>query len=234
MRNIFIVILIILLNNNIKSQNYILEYNYGYGVYNLDDLNRFQSELLSFTYPFSLKQVEKFPNYFFHSLLFSYKISNKDYIGLNGSFMTTGARNDLKDYSGEVKQDLILNGFKAGVNYRRQLFSKNKFNFYMQLKSGIIFSSLKITEGMNLNQIDTSINTSAKFKTTVPFFEPEVITKYFITEKITLNINLGYEIDIKSKLKYTNDDIYLYHLDKKYVLLDWSGFRSSIGFSFQF
>jgi len=78
MRNIFIVILIIVLNNNIKSQNYILEYNYGYGVYNLDDLNRFQSELLSFTYPFSLKQVEKFPNYFFYCLLLSYKISNKD------------------------------------------------------------------------------------------------------------------------------------------------------------
>jgi len=148
--------------------------------------------------------------------------------------MTTGARNDLKDYSGEVKQDLILNGFKAGVNYRRQLFSKNKFNFYMQLKSGIIFSNLKITEGMSLSQIDTSSNSSAKFKTTVPFFEPEVITKYLITEKITLNINLGYEIDIKSKLKYTNDDSYLYHLDRKYVLVDWSGFRSSIGFSFQF
>jgi hypothetical protein len=87
---------------------------------------------------------------------------------------------------------------------------------------------------MSLSQIDTSFNSSAKFKSSVPFFEPEVITNYFITKKITLNINLGYEIDIKSKLKYTNDDSELYHLDRKFVLVDWSGFRSSIGFSFQF
>jgi hypothetical protein len=234
MRNIFIALLILFLNNNLKCQNCSIEYNFGYGNYNLDDLNSFQTEIKTNTYPFSLNQVETFPNYFFHTLTLCYKFSNKEYLGLSGSFMTTGGRNHLKDYSGEIKQDLIINGFKVGANYRRQLFSKNRFNLYMQIKSGIIFSDLNIAEYVIVNQADTSLNSSSKFKALVPFFEPEVITRFSITENISLNINLGYEIDLKSKLKNKKSDSYLYHSNKKYVLANWSGLRSSLGFSFQF
>lgn len=237
MRKFYLIFLFVFCIHNSYCQHFMIEYNYGFGIYHLKELKSFQTELLAFDAPFSLKEVESFPNYFYNAITVNYKISNTNYIGINGSFMTTGARNDLKDYSGEVKQDLILNGYKVGVHYRRLLFPENKLNFYLQIKGGLIISNLKITESIHLSQIDTSLSASNKFKSIIPFVEPEVGIRYFMMKRITLNLNLGYEIDIKNKLKYmstNNRDTYLNHPDGTYVYLDWSGLRSSIGFSFLF
>jgi hypothetical protein len=235
MRKLYIVMLFIFCIQNIYCQNFIIEYNYSYGMYSLNELKKLQTELLAFASPYNLKQVENFPNYFYSSIIIDYKISNA-YIGINSSFMTTGARNDLKDYSGEVKQDIVLSGYKVGVNYRRILSSENKLEFYILIKGGLIISNLKITESINLSQNDTSLNTSIKFTSLIPFVEPEAGIRYYIQKRFALNLNLGYEIDYKNKLKYKNsdNDLYLYHPNGKYVYLDWSGLRSSVGFSFLF
>jgi hypothetical protein len=204
----------------------------GLGIYNFGDLKKFQSELLQ-TSPFPLKSVVNFPNYVYNSGLIDFRFLDAGYFGFNFSFLSTGARNSLKDYSGEISQDIIVNGCKYGVNYKILFLADSKLNFYLQLKSGIISTTVKFKESLNFHQIDTSLNYNYTYKASIPFIEPVIGVRYFFINNVAVSFNISNEFDFKKDLIKENieteENKNLVHPNGSKVYADWSGIRSSIG-----
>ncbi len=71
-------------------------------------------------------------------------------VGIDFSYYTTGGRNHLKDYSGEYKSDMLINGYRIGTKYRNYNILNSKLYFGVQVSAGFIFSNLNINEKLNI------------------------------------------------------------------------------------
>lgn len=224
LKNLVFAFVFILVSLNAKSQIE-LEISGGYGFYNLDDLKSLQTSALSAIGLPNIKSVETFPDHVFYSLLVGYSIDNKNNIGGKFSYLTTGGRNHLSDYSGEYKLDMILNGYKIGFEYRHLFLSGKKFEAGLQCDGGVIISRLKINEYLKVTDKYLT-DTDSKMKNTGFFVEPSVRASYEILKNIKLCFNGGYEFDFRNKLRL-NDE-------KTNVSADWSGVRLSLGIAYCF
>jgi len=205
----------------------------GYGAYQLNDVKDLQLNFLKATSPLKTEAVDKFPDYYNYTASLEYCFNTTNYTGLNTSFYTTGARNHLKDYSGEYKLDMILDGFSIGLQYRHVLSESDKINLYFLLKSGIIFSTLKINESLIVNGVSSNSNYYT-FGSKTFFGEPDLGAFYPLGDRFAIDLSFGYQFNLKSKLYLDNKDNAMYNPSGSEVKLDWSGLRITLGLSFNF
>ena len=213
------------------SQQLILELNTGYSSNNLSELKAYQLELRDMYSDLVVVSLEKFPDNVFFSYAVGLNLNSNNSLFLIGSNYSTGGRNQVKDYSGEYKLDMLLNYVSVGLRYRRIIIPVNKYTIYAQIDNAMHFSNLKINESLvagNQNIIDKkNVYTSNTF-----FSEPSIGISYRIFNKINLNLCIGYEFNFNgvlndmSNLKYT-----LLNSKGEQVHVNWSGFRTSFGIS---
>jgi hypothetical protein len=231
MKRIYYIIIILLGSYNAFCQNTLFNLNVGYGSYSQNDLKNFQEYLIQYT-DIKEKATESFPNFINYSVSLDYMLKNKDLIGFGLSYYTTGARSSVSDYSGSYKFDMILNGYAVSLNYNF-LFSKIKtFDFYIQLKAGLIISDLKLNETLNIYET-TLVDDKSNFRSENFFFEPSVIISYNIINHFYINFHCGYEIDIEGKIHLKDNKDAILSINGENVGMNWGGIRISIGASYK-
>ena len=76
-----------------------------------------QTNMLSMIPELPIKSIAHFPNYLNHSASIGFYLNRNNVLEINGTYLTTGGRNHLCDYSSEYKLDMILNGYQVGAGY---------------------------------------------------------------------------------------------------------------------
>ena len=208
---------------NVESQNINVEYSAGYGFYDLSDIKSMQYDFIYYVDLHNIKAVEKFPNNVYHSFSAGYFINKKNLAGLKFSYLTTGGRNHVADYSGEYKLDMILNGYLGGFKYQYVIYESNGIGIGLQSDIGIIFTNLNLNE--KLTVFDEEItSTSDDLSNTSLYIEPSINLNYNLFKGINIHLNGAYNVDFKNKL-FLEDE-------KTDIYTNWSGFRISFGINY--
>jgi hypothetical protein len=108
----------------VQAQEIVAGYSLGYGKYLLNDLKTLQEkkvELVQEAFK-EYKSVETFPEGFFHDAYLGVKFSFHE-IGLKYDYLTSGGRDHLADYSGEIKDDNLVSGNALGLYYKIHFLS---------------------------------------------------------------------------------------------------------------
>ncbi len=215
--------IVLLFAFNANAQIINLEAKAGYGFYKLDDIKDLQSSFLESVSLPGVEAVEKFPNYFYLSFGLNHVVNKTDRIGLEFSYLATGGRNHLADYSGEYKMDMVLNGYQAGPKYEDYFLQYNNFKLGIQLGGGVIFSTLIIKEFIEIND-EILLEDKTKLKSTGWYIEPLLIVSYNILDQLNINIRGGYNFNEKGELKYDGE--------KTALKANWSGMRFLVGIDY--
>ena len=231
MKKLFFIVFMILPAEYIYSQSIKVEINSGIGTYNHDDLKSFQDYLITFAPPHT-KKVSEFPPYFYYSASVENILNERHLIGINFTWLTSGGRNDIKDYSGEYSLDMHINGIGAGFQYRYIVSSFKNFDIYAKARLGLLFSSFYMKERLNLMQADTS-TTSDRFRAMNIYCEPSMGITWNFWSRLSLDFSLGYEIDTKGSLLLVNTKQFIALPSGQPIKTDWSGFRALAGISYR-
>jgi hypothetical protein len=231
MKKLFFIVLMILSSEYIFSQSIKVEINSGLGTYNHDDLKSFQDYLLTLAPPHTRK-VAEFPPYYYYSASVENILNEHHLIGINFAFLTSGGRNDIRDYSGEYSLDMHINGIGAGFQYRYIISSFKNFDLYAKARVGLLFSSFYMKERLNLIQVDTT-TTSDRFRAMNIYYEPSLGITWNFRSRLSLDFSLGYEIDTKGSLLLENTKQFIALPSGQPLTTDWSGFRALAGVSYR-
>jgi hypothetical protein len=231
MKKLCLMVFLILSTEYIYSQSLRIEINSGLGTYRHDDLKSFQDYLLTFAPP-RTKEVAKFPPYFYYSASFENIINGKNLAGVNFTLLTSGGRNDIRDYSGEYSLDMHINAIGAGLQYRYIFDSFRKFDLYARVRAGLIFSTFYMKENLNLIQADTT-TTSKNFHSENIYCEPSIGIMWNFWKRLSLDFSLGYEIDTRGSLLLENTKQFIALPSGQPLKTDWSGIRALAGISYR-
>jgi len=201
-----------------SSQTLRISYESGYGTYNLHNLKALQIYMSEQINGLPVKALVRFPGYINHSASIGYYLTKNNILGINVSYLTSGGRNHLSDYSGEYKLDMILNGYQFGLEDEHIFKLNNKFDINANIKIGCIKSNLNITEYIKINDLDSN-TTSDQYKQTSYFVEPSLNISYHFNKAIGVRAGLGYNLNSST---FNNN------------LIDWSGFRTRLGIAYSF
>lgn len=214
MKNAIIYVVIFLISISVSAQSVRFSYELGYGTYGMNNMKELQNQLIKNYSPLPIKSVLQFPGYINHSFSLDYYLSENVLFGINATYLTTGGRDHLKDYSGEYKADILLKAYQFSLESEYTKRIDRKLDIFFNFKVGIIHSNLNILENIMVYNVDSLTNNS-KYDEWTPFFEPTIGISYNITKKIQAKISIGVNVDTSSS-----------------ILIDWSGFRSKIGISY--
>lgn len=227
-KNILYLLLFLTFTLSASSQEWNGEARTGFGLYDLYDVKELQLSLMKATHMTHIKPVETFPGNLFYSFSADYSLNPQNRIGLDFNYYTTGGRNHVKDYSGEYKLDMLLNGIRIGAKYAR--INRMYPNIYLgvQLSGGGMFSNLDLEE--HLTVYDKTIADEGYELTGLGIYvEPSMFLSYHLLENTHIDLMGGYEQDILGELHLKgNKD------QKTNKSADWSGFRISLGINYTF
>ena len=215
MRKILL-ILFITLTASLHSQTIRLTYETGYGIYGLDNLKKYQESLTHQINGLPVKMIAQFPDYFNHSASIGFYLDKNVIFGLNASFLSTGGRNDISDYSGEYKLDMLLQGYQFGMESEYIYNIDSKWDINFNIKMGIVSSTININESITIYDLDSITNTQSVNQEGV-FIEPNINLSYTIYKGIAVKAGLGFNLNTVSF---------------QGSMLDWTGIRPRLGVSY--
>jgi len=228
MKNLIFVLLFLIFTLSASSQGTYWELRTGYGFYDLSNIKALQLELLKATSLPNMMAVEKFPDNIFYSVSVNHSMNLQNMVGFDFSYYTTGGRNHLKDYSGEYKSDMLINGYRIGTKYRNYNVLYRKLNFGVQVGGGLIFSNLNINEKL---KVFDEVLTDGKyeFSSLGLYIEPSLILSYNLFKGTKIDFMCGYEKDFKGELHVKDNKN-----EKIGKSSDWSGLKISLGINYSF
>lgn len=207
-----------------------IDLNTGIGIYSLKNLKNFQKNAKDDLNPLNVHMVADFPAYPNYTLSQLWYFSKSFQAGINLGFFTTGARNSAKDYSGEYTLDMILDGYRAGLQIGFLSYSLNSFSFTTNFLMGANFTIFKLKEDIEIVGMN-HIHSANKFYSTTFFCLPGVSVGYPLNNHYSINLSIGYQLETNGKLKNENRYMSYHNQD---VLVNWSGFRTSCGLAIRF
>jgi hypothetical protein len=223
----------------VQAQEIVTGYSLGYGKYLMDDLKTLQEKSIEKAQTIfeNYKSTETFPGGLFHDAYFGVKSSIHE-IGLKYDYFTSGGRNHLADYSGEIKEDIIASGNALGLYYKIHFLSlplnnqirltthagiasgaiynklENKFLFTLHDPKPF-FSSYYYYSGEGIIAIDKinkneykEIDETLKFRSTNWYVEPNIGVRLEFKNTVFLNISVGYLFDNQGKLQTAHENTY--------------------------
>lgn len=219
MRSIISVVLLLFISVTLTSQSFRLNIEPGYGFYDMEKLKQIQGIGVNLLQSYGVKAVEKFPSYFNQSAGIGWYANPDFLIGLSTTFLSTGGRNSVKDYSGEYKLDMMVNAqlFGMETEYNFQLVPKLKC--FLNLKTGLISSTWDLKESFIVLNT-TLINESKTIKESNLYIEPSTGIRYIINKFLSLSVGAGYLKDFGA------------YSDEKFI--NWSGYHLKSGVAYSF
>lgn len=227
MRASFLFLLIVPLT--VKAQ-FTVSGSVGYGSFRMHDMKLFQKELKN-GFPVNAQITSSFPSFWFYELS---AIRSHDEFTVGGSayYTSTGGRIYYSDYSGMVASDQLLNAFGITAIFGGTISSENKkLSLTGDLRPGIVRTNLDLIFKEEISSPRQT--TKLSFHSFGFTFQP-TLTLNGKLGRFGLNILAGYQLGIAGKLYYEDDkEAFLTHgNDDAEVKVDWSGFRTSVGLSF--
>lgn len=215
MRKILL-ILISTLTASLYSQTIRLTYETGYGIYGLENLKNYQESLTQQINGLPVKMIAQFPDYFNHSASIGLYLDKNVIFGLNASFLSTGGRNHISDYSGEYKLDMLLRAYQFGMESEYIYNLDRKWDMNLNIKMGVVSSTINLNEYIIVYDFDSSTEIQ-NFTQISVFIEPNLNVSYHIYKGIALKAGLGLNLNTVAF---------------QGALLDWTGFRPRLGVSY--
>jgi len=211
-----LLILLSVLTVSVYSQTIRFTYETGYGIYGLENLKKYQELLAQQINGLPVKMVAQFPDYFNHSASVGFYLDKNVIFGLNASFLSTGGRNHISDYSGEYKLDMLLHAYQFGMEseYISNLNSKWDMNF--NIKMGIVSSTINMNEYIIVYNVDSKTDIQNVTQIGV-FVEPNLNVSYNIYKGIAVKAGLGFNLNT---------------VTFQGSMLDWTGLRPRLGVSY--
>jgi hypothetical protein len=187
-------------------------------MYGLQNMKEFQENMTHQVNGLPVKMVAQFPNFFNYSASIGYYLDYNVIIGLNGSFMSTGGRNSISDYSGVYKLDMLLHAYQLGIESEYICFLNRKWNLHLNFKMGVIKSVLNANEFVNIYNVDSKTE-KEYFEQVGAFLEPNFNLSYKIYKGFALKAGVGYNLNT---------------IKLEGGLLDWTGLRPRLGVTYTF
>lgn len=202
------------------GQGFTLEYQLGYGVYNMSGMKNNLKESLQATNVLKgIKTTDNFPGYLTHDLRMGYQIQ-RHHFGILFGYMNTAGQNHLADYSGEYKYRIRNKGSKLGSFYRFYLTDPSTFTPFIELSFGTVFTSSKIDMSLRLESTAYE-QENIKLKGTNLFIQPALGFSYRFCSFASALVSVGYEWDPVTNMTMEGEKVTLE--------ADWSGLRINAG-----
>lgn len=229
-RNIVLLITGILFVCQTRAQELTVEYNTGYGTYQMKDMKDMLQGIRVEPPLDNFQTTDNFPGYMLHNIRFGYAWK-KHQAGVLFEYLNTAGRNHLADYSGEFSGEIRVKGYKTGLFYRwsfaRLPLGNMALEPYLQFSTGIIADRVKshtylaIGETMLVDHYETLHGINM-------FVEPAVGMRLKVNRHIAVNLSVGYEWDPVSNLYAKKEGQRV----KSDAGADWSGLRLQAGLVF--
>lgn len=223
MRNFYLVILLLPIQSYGQKM---ISASIGYGTYRMNDMTNFQQELAPI-FPIEGKTTLAFPGYWFYDISYKQIISDKFLIGGGAGYGSTAGRISYSDYSGSINYDQLLTFYSFPLHFGQRIKLPNeKIILTADLQPGLTHTNLTLLFQEQIGSL--SQNESYKFTSLNLYIQPSLGFVYKLN-RIGLNAQLGYQLDIgPGKLKYS-EDVFLRDSDENPVVANWSGLRASVG-----
>jgi hypothetical protein len=232
---LIVTILCVFIPAIVQGQEIIAGYSLGAGKYLLSDLKTLQEKSVKEVQKVfeNYKSTETFPEGLFHDAYLGIKFSIHE-IGLKYDYLTSGGLNHLADYSGEIKEDMIVSGNALGLYYKIHFLSiplNNHFRLtaHAGIATGAIYNRIKDKRFFNLynpkpafspyysgggivavignyNREFEKIDETIKFRSTNWYAQPNVGIQLEFKNTVFLNISAGYLFDNQGKLQTANEN----------------------------
>jgi hypothetical protein len=226
-------LLYILCSQKLYAQNNRTHLTAGYGTYQLKSYKNFQDNLVKNGIPFSgVRAVDMFPNYV-NWMISQERIFNPRHAAaVEFSYLYTGGRNSLVDYSGRYALDLLANSYRLGVSYTNYIndISQNGMVIgFLRFRAGWTRSHFNMKEEIEIINIHQQEMELSFFSDSFYLeFGPGLV--YNINPYMSIHFSAGYEYELDATLKSSeNKNVTLRSLDNKHVSTNWSGFRLRAG-----
>ncbi|WP_066631937.1 hypothetical protein [Labilibacter marinus] len=208
---------------SLYSQQFEPFFSFGYGSYKMEDLKKFQDDIIS-QVPFPLKITDNFPSYVNYRIGLMYHLENGQHkVGLSFGNMSTGSRANVTDYSGSYNIDQKVKASQYGVVYEGLLSEFYIFQLAFNANVGYLATSYKLVEEFEIGQeympSDVASLASSGFyiepglKLSVPF------------HKFVFSVQTGYMFDSASPLHLESDKDLELQLEDRSIGADFSGVR---------
>jgi len=226
-------LLYLLCGQKTQAQSNLTHFSVGYGTYQLNSYKNFQDNLVQNGIPFSgIKAVDMFPNYI-NWMISQERIFNPNHaVAVEFSYLYTGGRNSLVDYSGRYTLDLLANSYRLGMSYTNYIndISQNRMVIgFLRFRAGWTRSHFKMKEEIEIFNIHQQEMELSFFSDSFYLeFGPGLV--YNINPFISIHFSAGYEYEMDAKLKnFENKNVTLSGPNHRYVTTNWSGFRLRAG-----
>lgn len=195
------------------SQHIRITYETGYGIYGLQNLKKLQESMTQQVNGLPVKMIAQFPDYFNHSATLGFYLDKNVIFGFNTSYMSTGGRNHIRDYSGEYKLDMLLHAYQFGMESEYIYNMSKKWDMNFNMKMGVVKSVLNINEYIEIYDLDSNTNIQEVSQISV-FLEPNLNVSYSITKAVALKAGIGLNLNTVAFQS---------------SVLDWTGLRPRVG-----
>jgi hypothetical protein len=215
-----------------QAQKFVFGYSLGKANYQMGDMksllendvkNLVKTKNADYETDFKYKNTENFPSGLFHDVYFGLQFSLHE-IGLQYNYLTTGGRNHLADYSGELRKDIVFSGDAFGIYYKYRFLSipiSNDFRVstYAGVATGAIFNhghsdyffdlydpQVYPTDYISRYGKFEKIDESSEWSSTNWFVQPNIGFQFWLKNTISLNINAGYLFDSPGKIRTADEN----------------------------
>jgi hypothetical protein len=214
-----------LLSTALYCQTIELGIQSGIGTYGMKDLKLMNQSILH-SIPFSVKMTSDFPPFLNFEYQITYRIGKLS-TGFVFGFQSTGSRISGKDYSGELRYDLLIRSYLLALDLGYTFFEKEKIYWTAGTHMGIVNSRLRFEQYFQLGdsiQSETLPLISENF-----FITPEFRFGYKL-KHVKLELSAGYFLQLGKSGFHDpgNSDMLLYLVDGKLAKPGWNGLRAGL------
>lgn len=192
----------------------------GGDYYSMKDPKSINDEII-LQLPFDVATINNFPPYFYYGGYILARIIPGFYVGPSYEYHTTGSRLGQKDYSGVFSFDQIFSFHSIGLKSEILIFEVSSFDLFFDITGGVNFSNWKMKQKLTIGSVESEdIQELSAIK---PFILPSFKFKKLLINNISLDVKVGYSVDIGGK----------YHLkENKEMTSDkkckWNGFNVAL------
>jgi hypothetical protein len=127
----------------------------GFGFYSMKTLANFNKDVISMKheiYPVDYKTVEDYPGNLYIDFQSRYLIKENHYLGLGYQYHSTGSRISYKDYSGELKTDIINEANVFYLLYNRKYPLDEYMAITLMINYNLVFTNMDILDYIQLGR----------------------------------------------------------------------------------
>lgn len=221
-----ITLLTVLSTFQLKAQGILIEANFVYGTFAMNDLKSLQEEFNQDAVVYT-HITDQFPAYGGWELRASKSFVDRWLFGIYFSSISTGGRNYYADYSGYYKIDQKISNIALGGTASYLLNPEAKLQIYAEGKIGACRTMYNLSSELKMREV-TIVDESLDFSSLSLILEPALSGRYSFN-RISIFSSIGYQINTRAKLKIGDGHL---NVNGSPASANWSGLRLSVGLGY--